>query len=278
MEFSGPIVYLVVIMAAALLLPYIAGPIAVHRKVTNKLKPDLMPFPLDHPDLPELVKDHFQNVSKQLESVGFDVVQGVALPSQVPKVKAIILLFANRATKDVAIASAIYVDGIQGTKLGTAYTEIATRFRDGSIVQTSNTKQLNAFGKRPNATSTQFPMVEDAARLFRLHSALLVKYGGGYEKILRLDEEFHGDALAAVAASMREEMEAQVRTGYLYLSESEGLFRLTWKGAFFMVWKLLFPLKHIRRALREKKAQRLLREIEGPDQATECLHHGLDRL
>jgi hypothetical protein len=258
-EFWG---WYLLLLLGVLLLPHIMGPIRIHRTITHKVEPKLLPFPADHPGLPEEVEDHFQRVTEQLAKVGFEVVQGIALPGNVPKVKALLMMFANRTTKDIAMATVMYVDTPQAPKLQTAHVDIGARFRDGTLVLTNNCARLGTFSKRPNAYTTQFPMVRTADRLFRLHSQLVEMHGSG-EKILRLDEEFHGDAVATLAKGMREEIEAQVANGCMYLSEQEGLFRLTWKGAILMTWKLLPPLKQIRHALLERKARRLLAELEG---------------
>jgi hypothetical protein len=57
-------------------------------------------------------------------------------------------------------------------------------------------------------------------------------------------------------------MARHVDLGYYYRDELAGVQRPTLKGAYLMSWRLLWPVKPIRAALRRSKAQRLLRELE----------------
>jgi hypothetical protein len=105
-------------------------------------------------------------------------------------------------------------------------------------------------------------MVEEPARLYRLHQALVERERNSSGKILRVDEEFNGDAAAYLAASVVEDLEGQVGTGYFHRSEHEKSYRPTWKGVFIMTWQELWPFKAIRRARRDHKARQLLAELE----------------
>ena len=50
-------------------------------------------------------------------------------------------------------------------------------------------------------------------------------------------------------------------SGYYYHDEEHRVYRLTWRGAILMSWKLLWPIKQIRAILGRVKAARLLREV-----------------
>jgi hypothetical protein len=243
-----------------LLLPYVAGPLLIHRTMKLSAEPRLIPFALDHPSLPPEVARDFETVTDQLGPAGFEPVAGLALPEQTPKVRAILLLLANRTTRDVAMVSAMYAENASGPPRRVFYVEFVSRFRDGTVVLTNNSPQPGAFGPRPTHTVGRFPAVKEADRLYRLHQALAERHPSGV-KVLRLDEEFAGDARTAVAASLVEEMEAQLTTGYLYLSPQDNVYRPTWKGAFLMTWKLMWPMKAIRRVLQEREAARLMADL-----------------
>jgi hypothetical protein len=160
----------------------------------------------------------------------------------------------------VALASTLYADKPDGPPRRVFYVEFVSRFRDGTVVHTNNSPQPGVFGPRPTHTAGRFPAVKEADRLYRLHQALAERHPSGL-KVLRLDEEFAGEARATVAASLVEEMEAQVKTGYLHLSPQERVYRPTCKGACLMTWKLLWPVKAIRRVLQEREAARLMADL-----------------
>jgi hypothetical protein len=257
---SSIMMWFAVAFAAMFLLPYILGPIMLRLNMTQQAHPEVVPFPIDHPDLPEPVRDHFDAVTGEMARVGFQPVAGLALPRQTPDVRAIILMFANRSTRDAAIATAIYADKLD-PPLQTAYVEIISRFRDGALVQTNNSNQMGAFPVKEGVTTTYIPTVPQADRLYRIHQALVERHARDAVKVLRLDEEFRGDAAAYLTVGMREELEGQIGTGYMFLTSGGDVFRPTWKGAFLMCWALLFPWKQLRFARRDRKAQRLLEEL-----------------
>lgn len=254
--------WILFVVAGAVLLPYVVGPFLVRRNVTHKLDPDLVPFPPDLPSLPDDVAATFGAATRQLGGVGFEVLSGFGLPRQMPNVKAVVLLLANRATKDMAMATAIYGEAADGTRMQAHYVEIAACFRDDTVVQTNNCDQLSAFRTRPPLYATQFPGVKDAARLFRLHTALCRKYAQAAPKSMPLDEEFGGDARAYLAAALREELDLQVPAGYMCRDEAAGIYYPTIKGAFLMTWGELFPFKQVRLLRRARKAKELLAELE----------------
>jgi hypothetical protein len=223
-------------------------------------EPEVVPFDLDHPSLPSEVADYFQMVTDRLGPDGFERVAGLALPRQAPGVRAIALLLANRKAKDIAVATAMYANRAGAPPRRTFYLELVSQFQDGTVVHTNNAEALAVFGPRPTHTPGRFPMVQDARQLYRLHRELVARSATSAKKF-RLDEEFHGDAAAAMAVSMIEEMEAQLGTGYLYLSPAEKMYRPTAKGAFLMAWKLLWPMKTILRARRDRTARRLQAEL-----------------
>jgi hypothetical protein len=256
----SPLVYILAAGLLVLLAPYVVGPLLIHRTLKLAAEPRLIPFALDHPSLPREVARDFQTVTDQLRPVGFEPVAAFALPEQTPKVRAILLLLANRQARDLALASANYAEKPTGPPQRIFYVEFVSRFRDGTVVHSNNSPQQGVFGPRPTHTAGRFSMVKEADRLYRLHQALVDRHPGGI-KVFRLDEEFAGDAQTTVATSLVEEMEAQLETGYLYLSPEERAYRPTWKGACLMTWKLVWPVKAIRRLRQEREAARLLTEL-----------------
>jgi hypothetical protein len=208
---------------------------------------------------------HFKEVIDSLQPLGFEIVGSFLVPEQVPKVKAFVLGLANRSSKDFASASVIYLDRgtLRRPLLVAAFVEFISRFRDGSVVQTSNTAETSAFPPRPEFSTIRFPMVNNAVKLFRLHEALVERHGSKSSKFLRLDEEFHGDAGRYLArAGFAEEYEAQIATGYLYLSQEGRVYRPTLKGAFLMAWAAVWPITSIRKMLQWRKGERILSDLE----------------
>jgi hypothetical protein len=249
---------LLILLLLVILVPYLLGPIKVRNDVTISADPKILPFPPEDPSLPAEVAGYFHNVSESLHPLGFDVATGLAVPSATPQVKLVVLVFANRKEKIFSYTAAFFV----GKHLKATELLFSTRWTDGTVVMTQNCPTLGVFGPRPGFVKHSLPMVTDAARLYRIHLALEERHGGDGPRVLRLDEECQGDAAAYLARTMIEEVQNEVENGNYYLSEAEGVYRMTWKGAFLMTWKQLPPFINVRMWQRMSKARRVLAEVE----------------
>jgi hypothetical protein len=70
----------------------------------------------------------------------------------------------------------------------------------------------------------QFPAEQDAARLYRLHRGMVWR-SATCDQVFRIDEDFKGNAAAAVASCTAVALEAQVAAGYTYLDTDEQVYR-----------------------------------------------------
>jgi len=253
---------LVFIVGVSIALLYVVFPVIIRFTLRQSANPKLVAFHADDPKLPRAVVDHLWNVIEELEPLGFEQVQGLFLPNASPRVKLFSFLLVHRRNKDAVFVMAAYAQTPDGTRLHTAHLDIGTRFRDGSMVSTSNSQVAGAFPLRPRQTKTRLPMVKDAARLYRLHRAVLKSHEVAAGKILRLDEEFDGDIAAYLHRSMEEELEDAAAAGYMYRSAYETVYRPTWKVAFLMTWAQLWPWKAIRAARLKSEGRRLLEQLE----------------
>ena len=97
-----------------------------------------------------------------------------------------------------------------------------------------------------------FPQVEDTAGLYEIHRAR-VNFGASRSPI-------GDDPIGYLERSDRRTKQRLDRRGVLLPRPDAGLLRLTWKGAYLVTWRLLWPVPAIRRALRRNRAARVLRE------------------
>jgi hypothetical protein len=252
-------------VCVVILAPYVLGPILIWRtqRIAAELKVET--FAADDPALPAEASAYCQRTSKSLAPLGFELVTGMALPGHVVNVKALVFLWVNRQAKDTVDAACIYVDTPKGSQWKMSYIGVSTRFRDGTVLRTNNAGLVGSFPKRPGFFPQSFPMIKDAGRLYRLHQARLERHDAGSDKILRLDEEFHGNAAAYQARIGLDELEDATNAGFLQLSADGKLYRPTWKGALLMTWGQCWPIKWIRGRLRLGQAKRLLAELESPE-------------
>jgi hypothetical protein len=262
MHDGNPLTELIALLCLAFLLPYILGPLFVWLTQRQRAQPQPAPFELDDPALPGEAADQFEDIDDALRPLGFEAVRGLALPSQTANVKPLVFLWVNRQEKTSVDAACMYVRTGERSRLKMSYIGLSTRLRDGTVVRTNNSPIVGAFPKRPGYVTEPFPMVKDAARLYRLHQARLEREASASPRILRLDEEFDGDAAAYLRQTMIEELEDATAAGYMQLSRDGRVYRPTCKGALLMTWGLCWPIKGIRQQRRLKRARQVMRELE----------------
>ena len=88
-----------------------------------------------------------------------------------------------------------------------------------------------------------------------------MKLHGSGEKILRLDDDFQGDAVRYMQFALIEELDNACRAGYMQLDAAQSVYRPTIKGACLMTWQELWPFKGIRLAGRRRREAKLLADL-----------------
>ena len=126
----------------------------------------------------------------------------------------------------------------------------ATRLASGAEVRTGNGPIPSVFPARKGLLAARFPSERDAARLYALHRAHVARRGGRAATI----------RIGDPAVFQQREEEASTRSwlasGYVY--QDGASLRPTWKGAFCMPYRLLFPWKQLNDWRDEALRRRLL--------------------
>ena len=140
-------------------------------------------------------------------------------------------------------AISIYVKSDEVWDLQTSYVEYSTSFQSGLTINTQNSTALSSFPPLKECEKTiGFQRFADHRQLYQVHETLLSRHHAS-TKVMRLDQEFDGDAVAFVRAVLSREMVGASNDGYLYLTSDSKHFRATVKGALLMTWQELFPLQ-----------------------------------
>jgi len=239
---------------------YIGGPLLVHMSLRQPARPAFEV--LDETrlrQLPEPVRDFFQQTTGELAGAGFT--PAAYLFHQDPNTAgatAVLALLENRAARDAAIAVAMYVSTSGSPKLKQTYVEFATEFAGGGEISTGNSPELHVMAELPEKRVLRFPEIREAARLFEIHRRLVVRDAAGRAKTFRAKGEGPAEFMRR---NMQQDLAAQAEAGYFYLAEAAGVYRPTWKGAFLMAWKLLWPVSAILRMRRRRRNVELQREL-----------------
>jgi len=175
------------------------------------------------------------------------------MPAQVPNVRTYFVMLAHPGEGDKAMVTAMFASG----NLSTKYVEFSTRFENGRSFDTMNSKVLNAFPPSPGHTRTQVPSVQDPVELYRLHCYVMARGGTDGRKIVYGET----DALTYLAGVMVESYEKQVKNGILYRDAAGSVYRPTLRGAFWMTWGLLQPMKAFREQAVRSRERQILAEL-----------------
>src|SRR5262245_20943891 len=134
-----PFWYIVLIPITLILgLMYLGGPILIYCTQRHAANPRLEALTADHPPLPGPVQELFDDTTRDLAKLGFTSLGAFFLPNQVPKVKALLSLFAHPRSNDLAMAASLFGKQPDGEWQVENYVEFFTRFLGGQRLLTNN--------------------------------------------------------------------------------------------------------------------------------------------
>jgi len=249
--------YVLGILLAIFLAIYIAAPLAV--KFTNWQSARPRVEPLGEHDtfrLASNVTAFLESTSESLRQIGFDEVARLVLVGQANDMKTYLHVLRKSPEQDWAMVAVMIVE-MNNVRREHKYTEFSTSFDDETEVGTNNSSELPGYECGPWKTLIQLPSCRDISFLYRVHRVALAKYGG-----LSRPRVIPDSLIASfLSEEILRELHEQEERGYFFLDAMEGKYRPTFKGAFLMTWKLMWPLKPIREVLHSWRARKLLAEL-----------------
>jgi hypothetical protein len=245
---------------------YLLLPLVVLRSQRMRADADIVIFDPAAAPLPPSLAAYFDGAASRLADVGFRRLANLAIPKALTNARAVLQVYVNEQSSDAAIVNAVFGGPTAApAAIQVQYVEFISRFRGSSLLllETNSNPVVGVFGATPQRLTFRFPHVQNVGALFGLHQTLLRKHAGGMRKTLRVMEEFGGDAVAYLRqAVLLEEFQKQEATGYLRRDVTGDCWRPTFKGAYLMAWKLLWPIKQIALSRMRRKALQLERELQ----------------
>jgi hypothetical protein len=218
------------------------------------LDPDELP-------LPPIVQQHLDAVETDLNDAGFEPVGTLLLPRPLPNACGVLRVYVNRATRESAMATSMF--GLVGERVNRhiQYVEFTTRYADGRVFNTLNSKEAGSLPFPSHVSTTRIPWATEVAHLYRLHRTITTEKGPAGPKVLRLDANHDGDVVGYIQSAMREELEYAASAGYLRLIPSGSHYWPTIRGAYLMTWQQLPPFKQLLAAYDRRRVKDLLAQI-----------------
>lgn len=255
----------IAIVVGLVTLPYWFGPILIRLVQKSNARPGYRLVSLDSSDdggdeggeLTPEVEIFFKQTIVAMQDEGF-VERGVlyAGETETGNVRIAVVLFENTRTGDVAVAVAMHGKIRDQWKLQAKYVEIATKLPDEREFDSNNSDVLNPFPPVSGKEVEQFPGLESVARLHLIHRELL--RARGLEGAPRKRLPPNAEPVAIMQAATEKGLGQHVPSGYLWLDETIGAYRPTWKGAWILCWRLLPPMSWVLRRRMRARAEELL--------------------
>ena len=236
------------------LLVYVGMPLVIKSTLKINARPSMAPASPQYLD--DDVKEYFDACAAKFAVLKFDQAALFTVEQATPGVTSHVALWINRAAGQAAAATVMI--GRSGDKPNQVkrYVEFLTRVQDGVSVTTNNSSELGAFKKTTACDTLSAQHVPDAAHLYRLHLWREAKLAAASApRCLPAP----GDELKWFADLFEESITRQLDTGYLQFA-GDGIYLPTTAGAYLMTWGELPPMKSIRRAAEDRRAEAQIKQ------------------
>ncbi|MGE0086459.1 MAG: hypothetical protein AB7S75_18785 [Desulfococcaceae bacterium] len=246
-----------VLILAEIIIFGVVAPIIVHSKQRQSAKPRFDLF--DPRNLPQDKADYFVRNLQLLQKEGFEPAAFVSWESNENQ-RILFVLTVNRKNRDMAM-SVLATGGTATKPIEIRYTEFCTVFGDSSEINTNSNPQPDVLKQFPDKKVFSFPSIKDPHHLYILHRRLIARFALGKEAVLPSKDT----EVMAVQMSVTRFLARQAKAGYFQTDESGEILMPTWKGAFLMTWKLVWPVSFIRNILQRRRMNIFLRQLLSPE-------------
>lgn len=243
------------LLAVLMLLPYVLGPVLVHRQFRHRKEAELGALELS--EMPPDAREYLEQCEAELADEGFEHAARARVET-VPDVTAWVSILVHHENRDVVQVAAVARElGGDAYAVEESQVEFMTQWK-GREVLTNNSAQVVPFGFLRGQSVARFVDMDDIVLLYRIHRARVREEQS--PAIPLLPEG--GLELNLVTDAARRFVQAQVARGNFRLLEGEGMYGLTWRGAYIATMKHLWPFQG--RALRAARdaAQRLVKTLD----------------
>jgi hypothetical protein len=254
-------------------ITYLISPVLMYFRLKMSADPALQPFdPLQTPD-PKAVGAFFTASRANMEKLGFQFL-GYFTPSNLTaKAQFYMAVYKNPQTLDHAMSNAIFIMVGDEFQLKSTSVEFTSKFENDFSIDTNNGPEPGIFGSMPSRKVEKLPGARNSQEIYGVHRHLV----GLYPRLKRINSTLDEDPAKYLKEMLIKGYSLQVPRGYLKLDEAKHCFRPTVKGAFLMTWRLLWPVKPIRKWALRRRARHLVREAfreGGPEPLAAVMNEG----
>ena len=200
-----------------------------------------------------------KGIGVELGQLGFDEYATVLLPHPTNNVRMIVKLFVHRLNHDCAMAASALVGTDEIWKVQCQFVEFNTLFQSGAEINTGNPDEVSSFTPPANTITTHAPWLTSMNDLYRAHCMIINSQKSKEPKVLSLESQFGGNAVAYLADGIQRELHHEQACGRLVLTDQNRFYRTGFIGAYLYTWKNVPPMKQIFQFARNARSRKTLR-------------------
>lgn len=226
-----------ILLLLSLVLPFVVGPILVHRRPGIKARQNILQV------TEEAARLHFPANSfrcvAQLEQMGFSLVAHMITGDDLSRASGMVSLLVHRESKILVTVSYLFMR--KGpVKRSVEYVSFATEFADGKEIVTSNSPMVSLYRDIPRRRRLVVPQLADVSRLHFIHCYYVAERTDSVPVLPPPGEEIaHLHKLHERAVS------EQASAGYFHFDEATARYRFTWLTSIMFTWRVIWPVRPI---------------------------------
>lgn len=218
---------------------YLLGPLLLYFSFKLLAESQVRPLDFSKTSLSPRLKEFFASTRQNMAQMGFQFAG--YFEAAVSRNQIIILgLFQHPSTRDAGMSMAHFQRMANDLRLRGVAVSFGAGFEDDSQLGTNNNADYDVMGKSKNWRIVQVPPGTASHLVFRTHRYLAGLHLQGSQKTADM-----ADPAGFIRRSFQKSYHRQVPLGYLKPSRDGKVLRPTLKGAFFIWYKWLWPLRWV---------------------------------
>jgi hypothetical protein len=222
-------------------------------RYTMRFSAHCNPTEISMDELPEGVTGIFGPRVPELSNLGFELLGCYDCGNLTNETHSYVEYFCNRATNEFASVCAL----VTPTSVA-SYLEFSSSFANGMVLETNTNGALPLTPANRGHRVFRFPRIQASQELYRIHQQLAKKYAAGFWA----QPEPKGEELQRYVRVIENYGPRHTQIGHMELSEDANWYKLTWKGAFLLTWRGLWPTCVLRRLAQRHAMQTELQTLQ----------------
>jgi hypothetical protein len=223
------------IVIAVIAFPIIVGPFFIKKSHWVSLNAVLMPTS------PEFLnpsdKEFIEKARIEFEALGFEFVGCIRLaPDYMPSMSSCLGLFRN--DRNMTMGVAYIIKHAAGKEI--RYFELNNIYSNRCVINTTNASMMGAF-KDSKRIHYRYPAITSIRRLQEINN-WIISHDQRTGTLVGIEK---GKEIDIIRESLEGELRQQAEYGYYFIDTANARYRPTWKGAFILTEKNVFPFKNI---------------------------------